>query len=87
MLDEKDIWMQQERYADLLREAERERIIRQALGRKKPDPFHKRTLRWLELYRVAWRCYLQQRDAFGVFDGKEVTLHALTVASCDGDHA
>jgi hypothetical protein len=77
MLSEKDILAWQGHYRDLLYEAEQERIIRQALGRKKPIRFHERALRGLELYFVAWSRYLQRCDAFGVFDGKAVAFRGV----------
>ena len=52
----------QERYKDLLREAERYRLVRQALaGRERRDRFHCRALTWLGRRLVAWGWRLQER--------------------------
>jgi hypothetical protein len=54
---------QQEHYQELLLEAERHRLIRQALaGREKWDSsIHCRALTWLGGQLVAWGCSLQAR--------------------------
>jgi hypothetical protein len=69
MLSEKDILPWQEHYRDLLREAEQERLARQALAGKKHVRFNERALAWLGGYFVAWGCYLQRRYAFGIAEG------------------
>lgn len=52
----------QERYQELLREAERYRLVRQArAGREKRDSFHCRALTWLGRRLVAWGWRLQER--------------------------
>jgi hypothetical protein len=56
------IMAQQARYKDLLREAERYRLICQVLaGRGKCDRFWYRALTWLGQRLVAWGCRLQER--------------------------
>ena len=62
MLSWTDIVARQERYADLLREAETERLIRQAMGRGQAHGrFHCRALSWLGHHLVTWGCRLQER--------------------------
>nr|MBC7244732.1 hypothetical protein [Chloroflexota bacterium] len=62
MLSWKDVLVQQERYKDALREAEKERLVRQALVRLAMDRhFHWRALTWLGSQLVAWGYRLQQR--------------------------
>ena len=62
MLSWSDIIAHQERYADLLREAERERLVRQVLaGREGRDRFYCRGLTWLGRNLVTWGCRLQAR--------------------------
>jgi hypothetical protein len=57
-----EVMAHQERHKDLLREVERDRLVRQALaGRLKRDPFHCRALIWLGRRLVAWGCSLQER--------------------------
>ena len=52
----------QERYKDLLREAEQERLIQQVLaGREKHDGFYRAALAWLGCRLVEWGESLQQR--------------------------
>jgi len=52
----------QERYKDLLREAERYRLVQQALaGRERRHPFYYRALTWLGCQLVAWGWHLQER--------------------------
>jgi hypothetical protein len=72
MLNEKDVYLGQEHYKELLRQAERERMIRQALAANKRVGFRERALAWLGGYFVAWGCYLQRRYALGVVDDTEV---------------
>jgi hypothetical protein len=58
----KDIWVQQERYKDILREAEKERLAQQALARVAMGRhFHCRALTWLGRQLVAWGYRLQER--------------------------
>lgn len=57
-----DIIVQRERYTDLLREAERERLIRRMLaGRRGPGHLYRRILAALGQRMVAWGCRLQAR--------------------------
>jgi hypothetical protein len=61
-LSDRDFRVHRERYKDLLREAERYRLIRPALaGREKRDRFHCRALTWLGRRLVAWGWRLQER--------------------------
>jgi steroid 5-alpha reductase family enzyme len=54
--------LHQERYKDLLREAERYRLVQQALaGRERHPPFYYRALTWLGGRLVAWGWHLQER--------------------------
>jgi hypothetical protein len=47
---------------ELQREAQRDRLAKQALaGRKVHSPLHRRTLRWLGRWMVLWGSHLQQR--------------------------
>lgn len=67
----------QEHSKDLLREAERYRLVRQALaGRARRDRFHCRALTWLGRRLVAWGWRLQEH-----YDGILVEAPALQVAS------
>ncbi len=51
------------RHEELLREAERERLIQQILaGREKRDGFYRVALAWLGRRLVEWGESLQQRD-------------------------
>jgi hypothetical protein len=62
MLSWTDIVARQERYADLLREAESERLIRQAMGRGQTNGrFHRQALSRLGHHLVTWGCALQER--------------------------
>jgi len=57
-----DILARQERYADLRREAERERLVRQVLaGRDTRNRFARQALTWLGQRLVTWGCHLQER--------------------------
>jgi hypothetical protein len=56
------VLIQEARHQELLRQAERERLIRQALaGRKTSDSFYRRALTWLGRQLVAWGWRLQER--------------------------
>jgi hypothetical protein len=57
-----DIMVQQECYADLLREAEKERLIQRMLaGRGRRDRFYRQALIWLGRLLITWGCHLQER--------------------------
>jgi hypothetical protein len=57
-----EVMVHQERHKDLLREVERDRLVRQALaGRAKRDHLHCRALIWLGRRLVAWGWSLQAR--------------------------
>ena len=61
-LSGRDFLVYREHYKDLLREAERNRLIRQVLaGRESCDRFHCRALTWLGCRLVAWGWRLQER--------------------------
>ncbi len=67
MVNWNDVLTQRERYKDLLREAERARLVSQApAGDRGKDRLHRRALTWLGLRLIAWGCYLQER--YGVTD-------------------
>jgi hypothetical protein len=62
MIDWLTLAVAQERYKDLLREAERERFVRQALAeQEKPEPFYCQALIWLGRRLVASGQHLQER--------------------------
>ena len=62
MLNWLDIAMQQERYQDLVREAHRERFIRQAQqSQERGHPFFHRAFIWLGKRLVTWGLSLQAR--------------------------
>jgi hypothetical protein len=62
MLSWTDIVARQEQYADLLCEAETERLIRQVMGRGQTHGrFHCRALSWLGHHLVTWGYRLQER--------------------------
>ena len=62
MIDWLTLTVAQERYRDLLREAERERFVRQALAeRERPEPLYCQALIWLGRQLVAWGQHLQER--------------------------
>ncbi len=83
MLSENDILVWQEHYRDLVREAEQERMARQVLGPRKAMWFHGRAVGRLVRFLSASACYLQRRDAFGVFDGKAVAAPAMAAMASD----
>ena len=62
MLSWIDVMAQQERYADLLREAAKERFLQQLVaGRGRHDRFYHRALAWLGHRLVTWGRRLQER--------------------------
>jgi hypothetical protein len=62
MLNWQDIVMQQERYQDLLREAQREWLVKQAQQSCEPShPFYRRAFTWLGKRLVSWGLSLQAR--------------------------
>ena len=78
MLSWTDIVARQERYADLLREAETERLIRQAMGRGRTHGrFHRRALSWLGHHLVTWGCALQER-----YGAAAAAIHAPACQPC-----
>jgi hypothetical protein len=61
-LNYRDALVYQEHYKDLLHEAERYRLVRQALaGRERHERFHRRALTCLGRRLVAWGWRLQER--------------------------
>jgi len=62
MIDLLGTTVRYERYKDLLREAEHERLVQRALaGREKRDRFYHTALVWLGGHLVEWGESLQQR--------------------------
>ena len=62
MLNWLDIAMQQERHQDLVREAQRDRLVRQAQQSQEPGhPFYHRAFIWLGKRLVTWGLSLQVR--------------------------
>ena len=62
MLNWYEIVVLEERKRDLLREAEKRRLVRQALaGREARTYIHRRALSWLGRHLVGWGCFLEQR--------------------------
>jgi hypothetical protein len=58
----KDVLVQRERYQDLLREAEKHRLVLQALaGRQRRYHFYCRAMNWLGRRMVAWGQRLQEQ--------------------------
>ena len=67
MLNWYEVLAQEERNRDLLREAEKHRLVRQALaGRKARADIHCRALSWLGRHLVGWGCALQARYSIPV---------------------
>jgi len=61
-LSERDSLIHQERYKDLLREAERARLVRQMqAGQERRNHFYHRALTWLGSRLVVWGWRLQER--------------------------
>jgi hypothetical protein len=66
-----------ERNRDLLREAQRDRLVRLALaGRKSPEPLFLRALAWLGCRLIIWGQNLQKRG------GLEIELPLPPTADC-----
>jgi hypothetical protein len=60
----KDVLVQRERYQDLLREAERHRLVRRALaGHQRRYHFYCRAMNWLGRRMVAWGQRLQEQHS------------------------
>ena len=73
-----DVLAQQERYADLRREAERERLVRQALnGRERLARPYRHVLAWLGQRLVAWGWRLQIR-----YGARAAAGHASSYQPC-----
>jgi len=73
-----DVLAQQERYVDLRREAERERLVRHALtGSEKRTRSYRHVLTWLGQRLVAWGWRLQAR-----YDPLAVVGHASSRQPC-----
>lgn len=61
-LGSRDYLVERERYKDLLREVERDRLVRRALtGREKRYRFYCGAVSWLGRWLVVWGWRLQQR--------------------------
>ncbi len=83
MLSEKDVLTWQEHYRDLFREAERDRIVHQALAQKEQIPLVRRALVWLGSHFVAWGCYLQRRYTFSALEGEGIaSLDSTSAPDC-----
>jgi hypothetical protein len=67
MLDWVHIMVAQEHYKDLLRQAENERLIRQARARHRRPELYRRAMAWLGRRLVTWGASLQER----AFDRQE----------------
>ncbi len=62
MIDWLGLMDRQERYKEILREAERDRLVQQVLaGRERRDRFYRPALAWLGCRLVEWGKSLQQR--------------------------
>ena len=62
-----DFDVQQARYDDFLREAEKDRLIALALAYRQPQPrLHCRVLSWLGRRMIAWGTNLQKRYSTGI---------------------
>jgi hypothetical protein len=72
MMDVKDLWTRQERYADLIAEASAYRVL---TGNRARQPWRRRMMRELGGQLVAWGLQLQQRYGVG---GNPRGLDALT---------
>jgi hypothetical protein len=60
--NERDFLVRREHYKDLLREAERARLVRQArAGEERRNLFYRRALTWLGRRLVGWGWHLQER--------------------------
>jgi hypothetical protein len=67
MLRLSDFDVQRVHHEDLLRQAERDRLARQALVHRQPQRrIHGRVLSWLGRRLVAWGAHLQKRYSAGV---------------------
>ena len=61
-LSERDSLVYREHYKDLLREAEKARLVRQMqAGQERRERFHRRALIWLGRRLVVWGWRLQER--------------------------
>ena len=73
-----DVLARQERYVDLRREVEQERLARQALdGRERRARPHRHMLAWLGQRLVAWGWRLQVR-----YGPRPVAVHAASCQPC-----
>ncbi len=62
MLNLQDIVMKQEQYQDLMREAQRDELVQQALQARDPgQSFDRRAFTWLGKRLVCWGLWLQAR--------------------------
>ena len=76
MISWNDYLVKQERYQDLLREAERQRLVRRVLaGRQRRQRAHCRAMNWLGRRMVAWGQRLQEHY------GATATAPALQAAN------
>ena len=78
MLSWTDIVARQERYMDLLHEAETERLVRQVTGRHpRHGRLYRRALSWLGHHLVTWGCRLQER-----YGAAAAAVHAPAYQRC-----
>ncbi len=78
MLSDKDILMQRERYKDLLRDAEHDRLVRQVHTQSHSrDKLHSRTLDWLGRQLVIWGMSLQEH--YGSMTAKATGSASLNI--------
>ncbi len=62
--DRLELWSAERHHQDLIHEAAKERMIREAFrNRPKPVPFYVRVLRWMRERFSAWRSRRTHRDA------------------------
>ena len=82
MFSERDVLRWQEHRKDVLREAEQDRMARQALAGEGQSGLHRLALAWLGLF-VTWECSLRRRYALGVLPGEGTTsLNSTSTQDC-----
>lgn len=88
MLNDKDVLMTQEHFKDLLRQAERDRLVHQALAQNRAQnrrtSMRRRAIAWVGSHFVAWGCYLQRRYTFRPLEADGAgSLDSTLAADCD----
>ena len=76
MLGYQDLLMQQERANELLRQANRERLLRQVLANAHRHRLHCQALNWLGSHLVAWGHSLEQRYSATASASNETGSHS-----------